>query len=385
VATIPHPRAAPLAPRYVGPRFPILDGYIARELVIPFVLGLLGFFLFWFINIFFVAADYIINAHAPVFLILRFMFFRVPQSTPYAFPFACLLATMLAMGRLAADNELTALRTSGVKFSRIARTPLIFGAAMFALSFYVNEEITPKSVDLSTRTFYQIVYHTSELPIIPGFFRKDDSTERMFYVGNVSEDRKTLKDVMIFEQATNGPFRTVETALEARIVGATLELQKARISRFKPTGEAEVTIANKDIQIPLPLGENSDSFINSTQFDPYTTNTKKLSTQISAMQATGQGGQALDQLKFTLAQKYALPFASLIAVMLSLPLAVVFGRRGRVLGAFMSLAMFFAYYLLLSAFGALGKNESVDPYLAAWIPNIVMVIASAALFWKVER
>ena len=100
-------------------------------------------YVFWFANIFVLAADYLINKGAPVFLILRFLVARMPQATPMAFPFACLFGALLAFGRLAADNEITALRTSGVSFLRICRTPLVLGIVMFLVSFGVNEKIAP--------------------------------------------------------------------------------------------------------------------------------------------------------------------------------------------------------------------------------------------------
>ena len=82
------------------------------------------FLLFWALNIFFLAADYIINQHAPFFLVLRFVVFRIPQAIPMAFPFACLFAALLAMGRVMGDNEVTAMRTAGIPVMRIALSPL---------------------------------------------------------------------------------------------------------------------------------------------------------------------------------------------------------------------------------------------------------------------
>src|SRR5579872_6665409 len=120
---------------------PILDGYILREMAGPFLIGLSAYLLFQFLNIFFLAADYVINQHAPMLLVLRFLVLRVPQATPLAFIFACLFGTMLAFGRLVADNEITALRTSGISFWRIARVPLLFGLGAFLLSWFINEEL----------------------------------------------------------------------------------------------------------------------------------------------------------------------------------------------------------------------------------------------------
>ncbi len=389
MATVPSIRAAPFAPLPRLPRLPLLDAYILRELVAPFAFAFGTYLLFWFVNIFFVAADYIINAHAPVFLVLRFLFFRVPQSTPFAFPFACLFASLLGFGRLAQDNELTALRTSGVSFLRICRTPLLFGLAMFGLSYYVNETLSPRSIELSTRTFYQIVYHTAELPVVPQFFRKDDTTGNVFYVGNVESDKRTMDDVMIFQNATNSPFRTVINAERAVVQGQALHLLDARVTQFKASGEVNASNVSPELDVGLPLGETVDQFVNTTTSDPNIADSKQLKGQIAAMQATGEGGQALDTLKLSLAQKIAFPFAAFISVLIALPVASALGKRGanlgKGLGVALSILLLFVYYLLMSAFTALGRNAAFNPYLAAWMPNIIMGTAGAVLFWRVER
>ena len=390
MATVPGIRAAPLAPlRLPLWRVPILDAYILRELIAPFFFAFSAYLLFWFVNIFFLAADYIINAHAPIFLVLRFLLFRVPQSTPLAFPFACLFASLISFCRLAGDNELTALRTSGVTFVRICVTPLLFGLAVFGISYYINETLAPITTDLSTRSFYQIVYHTQDLPIVPGFFRKDDSTGNVFYVGNISTDKKTLTNVMIFQDSTTSPFKTVVNAQTATVNGTALHLVAARVTQFKPSGEVNGDAVQKTMDIGLPLGETIDQFVNSTTNDPYAVNSKQLKSQINAMQATGQGGQSLDVLKITLAQRLAFPFASFIAVILALPLAAQVGRKGKnlgiALGIALSILLFFIYYLMMSAFSALGKNDAMNPYLAAWAPNIIMGAVGALMFRRVEH
>jgi len=363
----------------------IIDGYVVREMAAPFAFSLATFLLFWFVNIFFLAADYIINAHAPVFLLMRFLLFRIPQATPYAFPFACLFATLLGFGRLVADNEVAVMRTSGITFIRICRYPLILGIFMFGLTYVINDSIAPKAVDMSTRTFYQIVYRTSELPIIPQFFRKDDATGRVFYVGNVEPDHKTMDSVMIFDNAVYSPFKQVTTAEHAAIEGQALVLKDARVVRFKQNGAIEEYHTAGTIQIGLPAGETAEDFVSSGPSDNFTMNSKQLKTQITAMQINGQGGSALDLLKITLAQKLAFPCASLIAVIIGLPLAVRFGRKGRTLGMALSIVVFFLYYILMSAFVALGRNDALNPYLAAWIPNMIVASIGAMLFWQIEH
>jgi lipopolysaccharide export system permease protein len=367
------------------PRLPILDAYLLREMLGPFLFAFSAFLLFWALNIFFLAADYIINQHAPFFLVLRFVVFRIPQAIPMAFPFACLFAALLAMGRVMGDNEVTAMRTAGIPVLRIALAPLLFGFAMFLIAYAMNEWIAPPSVDLSTRTFYQIIYHTDALPVEPQFFRKDEDTGNVFYVGQVGPDNKTMLDVQIFKPARYGPWNQTLQAKEANVHGNTLQLHDVIDTRYNNDGFMTSQQRVKEVSIGLPMGETVSQFVSNVNNDPWTMSSKSLRAQVNALETQGIGGTALGNLQLNLADKLAWPFACFIGVLLALPLALRFGKRGRTLGIAMAIIAFFVYYLMTSAAAAFGRNGAIDPYIAAWLPNIIMGLAGAILLWLEER
>ncbi len=366
-------------------RLPILDSYLLHEMVGPFLFALGAFLLFWALNIFFLAADYIINQHAPFFLVLRFVLFRIPQATPMAFPFGCLFAALLATGRVMGDNEITAMRTSGIPVMRIAMAPLLFGIAMFLISYGINEYVAPRSVDLSTRTFYQIIYHTDALPVEPQFFRKDPDTGNTFYVGQVGFDNKTMMDVQIFKPAKFGPWNETLQAKTAVVRGSALELHDVIDTRYNNDGFLTNQQRVKMVTIGLPLGETASQFVSQVNNDPWTMSSKSLRTQVNALQSQGIGGTAMGNLQINLADKLAWPFSCIIGVIVALPLALRFGKRGRTLGITLSIMAFFAYYLMVSAASAFGRNGALNPFLAAWLPNIIMGTAGAILLWLEEH
>ncbi|HUZ50337.1 MAG TPA: LptF/LptG family permease [Candidatus Dormibacteraeota bacterium] len=366
-------------------RISILDRYLVHEMIGPFLFAFGAFLLFWALNIFFLAADYLINQHAPFFLVLRFVVFRIPQAIPMAFPFACLFASLLAMGRVMGDGEITAMRTAGIAVTRIALPTLAFGFAMFVIAYAMNEYVAPTSVDLSTRTFYQIIYHTNSLPVEPQFFRKDPDTGNVFYVTQVAPDNKTMEGVQIFKPAHFGPWTETLQAKSATVDNSALELHDVIDTRYNADGYVTSQQHVKEIHIGLPLAETAAQFMSSQNNDPWAMSSKSLSTQVKALQAQGVGGSALGGLEINLAQRLAWPFACFIGVLLAVPLALRFGKRGRTLGIALAILMFFVYYLMTTAAAAFGRNGAINPFLAAWIPNIVMGTAGAVLLWLEER
>jgi len=384
MATITYQQPLPRV-RSAFPRLPILDSYLLREMMVPFFFAFGAFLLFWALNIFFLAADYIINQHAPFFLVLRFVIFRIPQAIPMAFPFGCLFAALLAMGRVMGDNEVTAMRTAGIPVMRIAISPLLFGVLMFLIAYGMNEYVAPASVDLSTRTFYQIIYHTDALPVEPQFFRKDPDTGNTFYVGQVAPDNKTMMDVQIFKPAKFGPWNETLQAKTADVAHSSLVLHDVIDTRYNNDGYVTNQQHVKDVTIGLPLGETASQFVSQVNNDPWTMSSKSLRTQVNALQSQGIGGTAMGNLQINLADKLAWPFSCIIGVLVAVPLALRFGKRGRMLGIALSIIAFFAYYLMVSAASAFGRNGAMNPFLAAWLPNIIVGAIGAILLWLEER
>ncbi|HEV2262823.1 MAG TPA: LptF/LptG family permease [Candidatus Rubrimentiphilum sp.] len=366
-------------------RLPLLDSYILREFFWPFVLSFLAFFLFWGFNIFFLSAKFIIGQNAPFFLVLRYVLFRVPQSIPMAFPFAALFATLLGIGRLMADNEVNAIRTSGTPLWRICLTPVLFGFGTFLLAWIMNEYVAPKSVDLSTRTFYQIIYHTASYPVEPQFFRKDPDTGNVFYVNQVLSDGRTMMGVQVFKPARGGYWNETIQAKSAHIQGATLILKDVVFTFYNDKGLVVSQSQSPTTEVGLPMAESAAQFMSTENSDAWTMNSKQLSAQVKSLRSQGIGGEALGNLQISLADKLAFPFSAMVAVLLALPLAIIFGKKGRMMGMAMSVVAFFIYYMLTEAAAAFGSTGRMNPYLASWLPNIIFGAGGLALLWYEEH
>jgi len=114
----------------------LLTRYIARELFLPFIfaLGIIVFILF--INFFLRAVDRFLGKGLDMLTILEYLFLNLAWIVALSVPMAVFIATLMAFGRLSEDNEINALRSSGISFLTILRPALLFSTAICLLLIF---------------------------------------------------------------------------------------------------------------------------------------------------------------------------------------------------------------------------------------------------------
>ena len=80
--------------------------------------------------------------------------------------------------------------------------------------------------------------------------------------------------------------------------------------------------------------------------------------------------------------KLALPLTTIALVLIGVPLAITPPRVRYNRGFLFSILIIFTYYLIRALSISFGEAGTLAPFLAAWMPNIVLTIAGAALYYK---
>jgi len=362
--------------RRLGVRATILDRYLLNEMAAPAAFAAAAFTLFLLINSFFLAADYIINKGVPFALVARYIVLQLPAFMSLIIPFCALFGVLLGVGRIAGDNELTALRTSGVSLFRIATPYFAAGLVLTILAFVINDSIAPVALTKSQELFRQIAYHSSQPIIEPYRFIRTQDGKHVIYV-EASDADGTMHGVEIYTIA-NGVFPQSLTAKTGHQVNGQIVLTDGVESDYNADGL--VTRQQHFQSLTFPLGDSTQLF--SSSQSPWEMNSRDLAKQIHAQRLAGEDPKDAEMI---LQRKYAFPVSALIGVFVALPLAIAFGKRGRGVAAMLAVFVLFAYYLLMAATNALGKNGAISPVLAAWIPNIVVGCAGLTLLLREER
>jgi lipopolysaccharide export system permease protein len=95
------------------------------------------------------------------------------------------------------------------------------------------------------------------------------------------------------------------------------------------------------------------------------------------------GGDA-NELLVKREQKISIPVATLVIILFGAPLATSNKRGGAAFGIGISLATVIAYLMLFRVAGALGEAGALEPLTAAWIPNVVFLVAALLAMARVR-
>lgn len=122
----------------------ILDKYILKQMMQPFLFGVAAFSTIFVASSFlFRVTQYITQYGASYSSLIRLFLCLMPEVINYTFPMSMLLAALLTMGQLSSNSEITAMRSGGLSFRRIAAPILAAGFVVSLFSVVWAEKVVP--------------------------------------------------------------------------------------------------------------------------------------------------------------------------------------------------------------------------------------------------
>src|SRR3954453_14249448 len=134
----------------------ILDRYISRELIGPFIFGVAAFTLIFISGQYLFKLTTMVAKGAPLVFVAELLLLRMVPLAILTFPMATLLATLLSFGRLSGDMEVVAMMAGGVSFARIAIPAFMMGVLVSLFGLFANEVLVPPAGRAAKRVEIQI-------------------------------------------------------------------------------------------------------------------------------------------------------------------------------------------------------------------------------------
>jgi len=318
-----------------------------------------------------------------------------PFVLTYALPMGLLTGVLLVLGRLSAQQEITAMRAAGLGLGYITRPVFLLGALSAVVALAINFSYLPRA-----RTEYHVLLgdalKASPLGfLVPKTFIRDFPGV-VVYVGD--KQGTVLRDCWVWRLDDQKRVTDLVHANSGRI-DYDLAGGKLLLTLTDATAEARVTRNSKDpedFSVPKPLGhEGEQPFELKNFFNPQIFTRKQAwftldellaeRVRLAALPSTKDNERAAMQVLITLNEKGAMALAAFSLTLLAIPLGIKVSRKET--SANLAVAVFCAlgYYFLTVMVGWLGKHPDLRPDLLLWIPNLVLLAVGGTLFWRLDR
>jgi lipopolysaccharide export system permease protein len=352
----------------------VIDRYLVFEMIGPFLIGVVGFVMVLAVDLLFTMADLIINKGVPLWAVLKLLVYKLPSIMVLTFPVSTLFATAMALGRLSKDNEIVALRTSGVTLFRISVPIVILGIVVSLASYFTNEKIVPHANHVASNIIRQIIYKQPLPEVQKNVFFKD-AHNRHYYARRVDMNNKTMENIMVYE-VTDERFPRVILAERATFQGRIWDLKNGIIHKYDEKGYLNYEAAFSDMK----LNVSEDVLTFSGQKTSSEMNSNELKNMIGML---NKGGVSTHALRTELLMKYSIPATCFVFALIGIPFSLPSPRSGRTWGMVVTIVFMFTFYVFTSVFRSLGKGGILTPVVAAFTPQISFTIIGAALlFWE---
>jgi len=367
--------------RFIFKRLRLLDQYLFSETLLWLFPVYLGFIIVMIGNEFFLMVGWIIEKQIPPYVVMKMLLLRAPVWMAMGIPVAVLFSVLLGIGRLANDNEISALRTSGVSLRRMMLPLLLIGVLASYATWYVNEHIVPPNMKAYYKLAVDFGATTPMEAIKPQRFLKAPR-DRYFYFQQVDAENNRAYGVMMLDfEGSNFP-RQIITAQSATIEGNLLHLENAREVRF--TYEGRVEAISQSLAISIDVGRDIIKGIQPPEnpaLQTFMELTRSCKKKVEVFTDKKELNICTTEKHF----KLSLPLVALMMVLVAFPLAARATRGARYLALFYSIFLYGLYYILNSGTKILGYSAFIPPVLAGWLTTGTFFLIGLFLLIRGEQ
>lgn len=373
--------------------FTLMDRYLTKELVAPFLFGVGAFSsLGVTIDAVFELVRRIVESGLPISIAVQVFLLKFPNFIVLAFPMSTLLATLMTYSRLSSQSELIAMRGCGVSVYRTVFTAVMLSLVVTGLTFVFNEQIAPAANYRASITLQEALhsdrptFQQSNIfyPEYRDVEQPDGSRQRilarLFYADQF--DGKRMKGLTIIDRSTAGLNQiVVSESAEWNIADNVWDFYNGTVYLVAPDSSYRNILRFEQQQLRLPrtplnLAERSRDYGEMNIVE---------SLEQLEIERIGGDYDKIRKLEVRIQQKFSLPFVCVVFGLVGASMGSVPQRSGRGTSFGVSVIVIFTYYLIFFISGAMGQAGVFSPFMGAWLPNFLFLGIGLFLLMRVAQ
>ena len=366
--------------------------------------------------------DLFVRKGLPFAIVGQVLIYSLPHIISYTAPMAILVGIVMSFGRFAHDNEILALKTSGLTFLSLMKIPLVVTSLFVVFLIFFNSYVLPESNHRARNLMLDVSRKRPAIRLPQGVFTNEFPGYTV-YIGRKDERRSKLYDITVYDQrsgimitAPRGDLMDAEediirftlydgelhqlidevkyqrTSFTKQIINMEVNTELIRKERTY-RNETELVVSGlhtkiaeteQDIEI---LASAIDS-IGHQAIDHYISGNEhrlgpakfQIQKKLNEMNAKKR---RLSRYLIELNKKYSLAVACILFVLIGAPLGYL-SKKGGIAGILIGIMLFSLYYILVLAGEEFADRRGFSAFWAMWLPNIILFAAGTYFYLVAE-
>ena len=352
--------------------------YICREIAVPFMIGMATFTSVLLMGRFLQLADLVVSKGMLFTDIFRMILYLLPFFSMVTIPMSFLLALLLAFGRLSADSEITAMKSSGLGLYNLLPPVLTCALLAYLVSSFITLYALPWGNNSFRKLLVDVIETRATLNLKERVFN-DDFPGLVLYVDHYKDNQSTMSGILIQDE------RDPKEA-------STIFAEQGMIVREPETKSLRLSLKNGGVH--RTVGTSGYRLLQFQDYD-LTINLSKAAKEMVKNESDMTLAELQDRIRthvvddkdrrdalIEMNRRFALPFACLVFALVGVPLGIQNQRSGKAAGFSISIGVILVYYIMMSAGKTLAQKGIVHPALTVWAPDILFLLLGSYLFRK---
>jgi lipopolysaccharide export system permease protein len=328
--------------------------------------------------------------------IFKVLPFFIPISLVYIIPLAVLLSCIFVFGRFSEDNEILAIKSSGIPLLRIIRPVLYLTIFLSIGIFMINTRLIPycysQTRQLTISAFKNRIFSdvrgSDEIKLPEGKISYASRDKGLFNSVRLLKFDPNKEELMEELSAQQGKFE-----LDEENAQFSLNLNNVYITMWEPDKQTYLHKKKELTKRVIPHLVKSGGHIYrmdvSNLFAPSRKNLASLTNdELDRMLIEFKDNPTKTrQFLASKHQRYSAGLTPLIFAFIGIPIGILIRKGSRVAGVGISmLIVFVGYYPIMMLSNLIGTKKDILPvFISVWLSNIVFGIVGLVLLYYIIK
>jgi LPS export ABC transporter permease LptG/LPS export ABC transporter permease LptF len=364
----------------------ILTKYIQGEVLAHTLIGVAVFTFVVFMRDLGKILELVVRNSAPLPSVVEVLAYTLPTALTLTLPMGVLVGMLIGLSRLAADSEITAMRSTGMGAWSFVRMLLLFIAGVWLFGMLNNVLLAPRAAAALSGLQDRLKTSQVSYEIQPRVFY-EDFPNYVVYVQDVTSTQKaaTWKGIFLADVSVAGSPKI--TLAREGILGSEqsdrLQIHLSDGSTHesdpkRPDQNMVSTFAQRDILVPVPPTATQQKSQTMTAAEAPTHKLLSL-----ARQQKEPADARIYQIEFH--RRLALAAACVVLALVGIPLGLSSKKGGKSMGFVLTILLVLLYYIISLLGISLARQGKMPAAPGIWMANIIFLVGGLFLLYRVDR